>query len=337
VVQEGRKPAAQETHGKRIPEPTQAWPLPNEEVTIRRKEEPDQEEKDGEPVQLPERSPLDPVIDIVGLNAALANPKLELRLGPTSRYSLRTESSSQLAGPIYTRSGLDLAPPQLRLQWGQLTEGYRIERTSAIGIRFPNLFSLETGYRNVLASGRLSPAENQSIWYIQLALKESVSVTYWNDHGLNLFSELLAGRPVQIPFLPTPTDQGDTAGVDIGVIMPSGGVQAGLIPFRLTGLGAHLSIATGVPDREKTMTVGGRTFYKDVHLDEISQGILALSVTLEDPSTGIRLTPVVGVDSGFIGDFFQNALVHRNLDIPEFPKQPYIRPHLSLSVSIPFG
>jgi hypothetical protein len=59
--------------------------------------------------------------------------------------------------------------------------------------------------------------------------------------------------------------------------------------WELDQLGANLRLATGIPNRDSTVNLGGHTFYNDVAFDRIRQGLLSLSATFRNPNLGMSL------------------------------------------------
>ncbi len=254
----------------------------------------------------------------------VANLTSLTRVGMEMRSSLVLRGERHLAGPLYYTSLTELSVSQLRLQWGQPTEGYRIDSTSGLALRFGGTFSLEMGKRDTYASGRISPVETQRVGYVEATFQETVSIRYFNDHFFPWFP--VGGG----------TDQGDTAGVDVRLRTGAHGLNTGVAQFRLTEVGAHLHMATGIPNQKVTAQEGGRTIYPDVRFNEISRGVISGSATFRDFGSGVGVRFEAGVDSGVISDLFQNRIVHRTLGIPEFPKTSYVSPYVSLGVEVPF-
>jgi hypothetical protein len=236
--------------------------------------------------------------------------------GHDMRHSLLRESRLKLAGPLSLTSRYELSPDQLRLQWGQVVEGHRIDSWS--GLRFgTDDWSVEALIRSTYASGRLAPVENQTVGALRITLGGHFVGEYRNDHRFLWFP--MGGG----------TDQGDTAGVilkadKLGQELPGG--------VTLESVGANLRLATGIPDTRKTVEIGGRRFYTDVAFDEVRQGVLSLSATFADKERGLLLTVEGGANTDQVRDLFQNKVVHQTLGIPEFQPRAQAAPFFSLTL-----
>jgi hypothetical protein len=240
--------------------------------------------------------------------------------GHDMRFALIRDSEFQLPGNFTLTSRYELSPDQLRLQWGEVTQGYRIDSWS--GLRFGSReWSLEALVRNTYASGDIAPVEHQQVGAIRLTLGGHFVAEYYNDH--------------YFPFFPMGggTDQGDTAGVSARAERLGVGLGSG---WELEGLGANLRLATGIPDRGSTVDVGGHTFYDQVAYDRIRQGLLSLSATFRNPSLGMSLVLEGGANLDAIRDATQNRLIHRPLEIPEFQNTRMQRPYFGLTFTREF-
>jgi hypothetical protein len=240
--------------------------------------------------------------------------------GHDMRFALIRESEFQLPANFSLTSKYELSPDQLRLQWGEVTQGYRIDSWS--GLRFGSHdWAVEALVRSTYASGDIAPVENQRVGAIRLTLGGHFIAEYYNDH--------------YFPFFPMGggTDQGDTAGVSaradrLGLHVISG--------WELDQLGANLRLATGIPNRDSTVNLGGHTFYNDVAFDRIRQGLLSLSATFRNPNLGMSLMLEGGANMDAIRDATQNRLIHRPLGIPEFQNTRMQRPYFGLTLTKDF-
>nr|WP_322762911.1 SpvB/TcaC N-terminal domain-containing protein [Frankia sp. Cr2] len=255
--------------------------------------------------------------------------------GRDLRFGIEVKPEAALYGPIESLSRYMLSPSQLRNQWGQSVDGYRIDRESSLRIsgspifvvvpaarvRWDPVLSLELGTRTSNASGRIAQVENQTVGYARIGVGEHARLEYYNDHRF-LWWPMGDGG-----------DQGNTAGVRITAEKLSAHLlRAGNTEWRIESVGAHLRLASGIPDRKKTVNTAGRTFYRDVAFGEISQGILSASVTARS-STGWGVTLEGGLNRAGIRDVAQNQLVHRNLGIPEFMISQPDEAYVSLGIS----
>jgi hypothetical protein len=237
-------------------------------------------------------------------------------VGSDMRFSLLRESKLKLAGPLTLTSKYELSPDQLRLQWGQAVEGHRIDSWS--GLRFgTDDWSVEALVRTTYASGRLAPVENQSVGALRLTLGGHFVGEYRNDHRFIWFP--MGGG----------TDQGDTAALMLKLDKLGQPVGGGVT---LESVAANLRLATGIPDRNKTVDIGGRRYYTDVGYDQVRQGVLSLSAAFADNKRGLLLTVEGGANTDQIRDLFQNQIVHRALGIPEFQAKPLASPFFSLTL-----
>jgi hypothetical protein len=256
---------------------------------------------------------LEKMMDDAGLSTSSS-------FGREMRYSLIRETELKLPAMFSLTSRYELSPNQLRLQWGEETEGHRIDSWS--GLRFGTSdWNVEALVRTTYASGRLARVEDQTVGAIRLTLGGHFTGEYYNDHRFAWFP--MGGG----------TDQGDTAGVRLNYGRIGAPIALG---WGLEGVGANLRLATGIPSRDKTVDVGGHPFYTDVEHDEIRRGALSLSANFTHPGSGYSLTVEGGLDSERIRDATQNKLVHRNLDIPEFQVKSIERPYFSLTLSKSF-
>jgi hypothetical protein len=240
--------------------------------------------------------------------------------GHDMRYALLRESRLKLAGPLSLTSRYELSPDQLRLQWGQVVEGHRIDSWS--GLRFGTEdWSVEALIRTTYASGRLAQVENQTVGALRLTLGGHFVGEYRNDHRFLWFP--MGGG----------TDQGDTAAVMLKADKLGQELGGGVT---LESVGANLSLATGIPDQRKTVEIGGRRFYSDVAFDEVRQGVLSLSASFADKDRGLLLTVEGGANTDQVRDLFQNRVVHRTLGIPEFQASDQASPFFSLTLEKSF-
>jgi len=221
-------------------------------------------------------------------------------------------------GPVYYRSLMKLSPDQKRIQWNIASSGYRIDSTSAVGFELEQ-FSIEVAQRKTYASGPIAAVENQKIGYFTLRVCR-IRFQYYNDHYFVFFP--MGGG----------TDQGDTAGFNVYYFPQN---EYRIFNFRLGMIGAGLKLSTGIPNQTKKAQIGERLIYPDVEFNQVSTNILYGSARFEH-SSRIKVELQLGIDSGAIGETFQNRLVHRNLGIPEFVKPNYIKPYFGLGISIPF-
>ncbi|HEX8906891.1 MAG TPA: RHS repeat-associated core domain-containing protein, partial [Longimicrobiaceae bacterium] len=269
------------------------------------------------PAADPGVTPLKSALDRLG-GALIGDPLVQFKGGSEMNTTMSMSGRTEL-GPFYYASKTDVTVPQLRLQWRQSTEGYRVDTTRGLGVKLGPV-SFEGGFRTTDVNGRYAPVENQRVGYYQLGVG-NFTARYYNDHNFAWFPQ--GGG----------TDQGDTAGVSLQLKLGSG-AATGPGTFRMTDVGLNLKMATGIPNQQITDTSGGHTYYPRVEFNEISTGILSLSTTLTN-AHGVSLNLEAGVDSGHISNLFQNQLVHRNLGIPEFPKPSYVSPYVSVGVSLP--
>jgi hypothetical protein len=241
--------------------------------------------------------------------------------GHDMRFSLIRESEFQLPFNFTLTSKYELSPDQMRLQWGEVTRGHRIDTWS--GLRFGSRdWAVEALVRNTYASGDIAPVEHQQVGAIKLTLGGHFVAEYYNDH--------------YFPFFPMGggTDQGDTAGVSLRAERLGWGL--GGSGWQLEGLGANLRLATGIPDRGSTVQLGGHTFYDEVAYDRIRQGLLSLSATFRKPDLGLSLMLEGGANLDAIRDATQNRMIHRPLDIPEFQNTQMQRPYVGLTLTKDF-
>jgi len=241
-------------------------------------------------------------------------------IGSDMHFSLLRESKLKLAGPLTLTSRYELSPDQLRLQWGQAVEGHRIDSWS--GLRFgSDNWSVEALVRTTYASGRLAAVENQTVGALRVTLGGHFVGEYYNDHRFVWFP--MGGG----------TDQGDTAGLMLKLDKLGQQIGGGVA---LESVAANLRLATGIPDRGKTVEIGGRRYYTDVGYDQVRQGVLSLSAAFVDKRRGVLLTVEGGANTDQIRDLFQNQIVHRTLGIPEFQAKPLASPFFSLSLTKSF-
>lgn len=225
-------------------------------------------------------------------------------------------------GPLYYRSLTKLTPPQIRIPWNVSTEGSRIDSLSGIGIEFQN-FSLDIARRTTyFATGEIAKAERQKVGYVTMRILR-LRMQYYNDHYFIFFP--MGGG----------TDQGDTAGFNIYWLQKD---IFKIFNLSIDQLGFGLKLATGIPNQnyDKIKKINGRKVYSEVELNEIVMGTLYASLRLRHNS-GVKFELQLGIDSSEVGDFFQNRMIHRPLNIPEFEKPNYIRPYISFGISIPFN
>lgn len=240
--------------------------------------------------------------------------------GREMRYSLIRETELKLPALFSLTSRYELSPNQLRLQWGQETEGHRIDSWS--GLRWGTRdWAIEALVRTTYASGKLARVEDQQVGMLRLTLGGHFTGEYYNDHRFLWFP--MGGG----------TDQGDTAGVRLNYGKIGAPIAQG---WQLEGVGANLRLATGIPDRNKTVDIGGHPFYTDVAHDEVRRGAVSLSANFLHPGSGYSLTVEGGLDSERIRDATQNKLIHRNLDIPEFQVKPLESPYFSFTLTKSF-
>ena len=240
--------------------------------------------------------------------------------GHDMRFALIRESEFRLPGNFSLTSKYELSPDQLRLQWGEVTQGHRIDSWSGLRFGGPD-WAVEALVRSTYASGDIAPVERQQVGAIRLTMGGHFVAEYYNDHFF--------------PFFPMGggTDQGDTAGVSaraerLGVRLGKG--------WELEGLGANLRLATGIPDRDSTVQLGGHTYYDDVAYDRIRQGLLSLSATFRNPNLGVSLMLEGGANLDAIRDATQNRMIHRPMDIPEFQNTRMQRPYFGLTLTKEF-
>jgi hypothetical protein len=240
--------------------------------------------------------------------------------GHDMRFSLVRESELQLPFNFSLTSKYELSPDQLRLQWGEVTQGHRIDSWS--GLRFTGRgWAVEALVRSTYASGDIAPVEHQQVGAIRLRLGDGFVAEYYNDHFF--------------PFFPMGggTDQGDTAGVSARVERLGLHLGKG---WELDELGANLRLATGIPNRDRTVDVGGRTFYNDVEYDRIRQGLLSLGATFRNPDLGMSLRLEGGANMDAIRDATQNRMIHRPMGIPEFQNTQMQRPYFGATLTKEF-
>ena len=241
-------------------------------------------------------------------------------VGSDMRFSLLRESKLKLAGPLSLTSLYELSPDQLRLQWGQAVEGHRIDSWS--GLRFGSEdWAVEALIRTTYASGRIAPVENQTVGALRLTLGGHFVGEYRNDHRFVWFP--MGGG----------TDQGDTAALMLKLDKLGQPLAGGVT---LESVGANLRLATGIPDRNKTVEIGGRRYYTDVGYDQVRQGVLSVSAAFADKNRGLLLTVEGGANTDQVRDLFQNQIVHRTLGIPEFQAKPLSSPFFSLTLTKSF-
>jgi len=188
----------------------------------------------------------------------------------------------------------------------------------ALGRRWDPVMSLELGMRSSYASGRIAPVENQTVGYARLAVGDHLKLEYANDHRWWWWPMGDGG------------DQGNTMSAHIWVDKLKLHLRG--TDWNLDGVGAHMRLASGIPDRDKHIEMGGRTVYVGVAFDEISQGAVSASATFRT-STGWSATFDLGADTAGIRDAAQNKLVHKPLNIPEFVIKQVDQPYFSLTVS----
>lgn len=241
--------------------------------------------------------------------------------GHDMRFSLIRESELKLPGYFSLTSKYELSPDQLRIQWGEVTQGYRIDSWSGLKFGGPD-WSIEALVRNTYASGSISPVEHQQVGAVRLTMGY-FQAEYYNDHYFPVFP--MGGG----------TDQGDTAGLslrgrDLGVRLGD--------TWRLDEVSANLRLATGIPDQTegRTSQVDGHTFYDNVAFDQVRQGLLSLGVTLRRPDIGLSLKLEGGLNADYIRDATQNEMIHHPMKIPEFRNRDKVQPFFGLTLTKEF-
>ena len=85
-----------------------------------------------------------------------------------------------------------------------------------------------------------------------------------------------------------------------------------------------LRLATGIPDRASAVKQNnGTTVYTRIEFDDIDRGDINLNALLTNDKMQ-RLDVGLTVNSGSIRHSIQSDIVHRNLNIPLFPKTRHL-------------
>lgn len=225
------------------------------------------------------------------------------------RFSVNTHNIRRLGRwPLQSHllSCSEIAPSQPRLQWGNQIYGPRLD--SFHGLRFGSAENnLTLGFRstNVGSQSTIGPVENQRVGVATLTVAGRYRFKYWNDHGFWWWPIGDGG------------DQGDTAGLQFSYNLGSHGFKAGH-DWQFSDLNLTMRLASGIPVRGSEVPMGDGEVYTDVKFNAVDRGDLALSTGLSN-HRGQRLEIGVTVNSGWLRHEAQSDIVHRNLDIPEFP------------------
>ena len=238
----------------------------------------------------------------------LACPSVATVLGSEVRFSIADPVKVRpiLDWPVAHISCGEIIPDQLRTQWGVSTAGARLD--SYHGLQFGNARNnLTLGFRSTSTSANnpLGPVAGQRVGVASLTIGGRVRFKYWNDHNFWWWPMADGG------------DQGDTAGLQFSYNL--GAHQAGLGAWKFQNVAVTLRLASGIPNRLSARQMGDGQVYTDVQFSEIDRGDLDVSTTLTNRRRQ-QLDVGITVNSGALRHAVQSDLVHKNLNIPEFPQ-----------------
>ncbi len=225
------------------------------------------------------------------------------------RFSVSTHQVKSLPRwPLAWVSCSEIVPAQPRIQWGQPTVGGRYDSFNGVRLGTPaNNLTIGSRSTEVTSDSPMADLENQKVGVASLTLGGMFRLKYWNDHA-NWRIPIADGG-----------DQGDTAGFQLSYNLGPHGIQTGGWTFQKIDF--TMRLATGIPTRSQTRKDGKYEVYTGVRFNDVERGDLNLNATLTKPVLHQRLDVGVTFNSGLIGHFFQNKLVHDNLDIPRFKKR----------------
>jgi hypothetical protein len=230
--------------------------------------------------------------------------------GSEVQFSVETKKTKKLQSWPFRPTWIsceDIAPVQQRMQWGVPIYGSRYD--SYNGLRFgseSNNFTM--GFRST-TTGSLSsiaPVENQRVGVASVTLGGQYRFKYWNDHLFWWWPMADGG------------DQGDTAGLQFSYNLGSHGFKAGRY-WTFSDLSLTMRLASGIPNRNSAAPMGDGQIYTDVAFNGVDRGDLSLSSTLQGKH-GQKLELGITVNSGALRHAVQSDFIHKNLEIPEFPK-----------------
>jgi hypothetical protein len=230
--------------------------------------------------------------------------------GSEVQFSVQTNKTRKLSSWPFRPTWVaceDIAPAQYRSQWGVPIYGPRYD--SYNGLRLGderNNFTM--GFRSTTAgsSSSIAPVENQRVGVASVTLGGQYRFKYWNDHLFWWWPMADGG------------DQGDTAGLQFSYNLEPHALSAGKY-WSFSDLSLTLRLASGIPNRNSAVPMGDGEVYTDVAFNSVDRGDLSLSSTLQGRK-GQRLELGITVNSGALRHAVQSDVVHRNLQIPEFPK-----------------
>ncbi len=235
-------------------------------------------------------------------------PTVPTIVGSEMRFSISSnEIKPILNWPLNYVSCREITPPQYRLQWGLQSFGPRLDSYSGLRLNLGDQDTyLDYGYRSTNAAGSFAGAENQRVGVASLTIDGKYRFQYWNDHFF--------------PWWPIGDngDQGDTAGLSISYSLGKQGfpVSNG---WSWNQIRLSLRMATGVPDKNSGVTNGGSTVYTRIEFEDIDRGDIDLNALFSNTKMQ-QLDVGITVNSGAVRHAIQSDLVHKSLNIPEFPK-----------------